>query len=153
MSDEKPQVLGKIEGKSRRWWQRMRWLDSITNTMDMSLSKLWEIVEDREAWCATVHGIAKGPTGLSDRTTIRYNPRGRFFSSRGTCGETLSFSYLENQKSEARKLWKLKRSRNPQRVGAREKGPPNTAFISDRSWTTWNKIPAVQLKTKDLNWD
>ena len=67
-------MLGKIEGK-RREWQRMRWLDTTTDSMDTNLSKLWEIVEDRGAWHAAAHGITKSQTQLRDRITITMSKR------------------------------------------------------------------------------
>ena len=113
-------MLGKIEGRRRRWWQRMRWLEGITDSTDMNLSKLWEMVKDREAWCAPIHEVTKSQTWLSDWTTLNYLGGSHYnkeTSNSGGLPEMLIFSHTaiprwEHRLSgQPRSMWSLREPR------------------------------------------
>ena len=101
-SVEKTLMLGKIEGRRIRGWQRMSWLDGITGLMDMGLSNLWELVMDREAWRATVHGVAKSRTWLNDCTESPYSFKKHKFNRKGFPWHALSLQTLDLWTSEVK---------------------------------------------------
>ena len=130
-SFEKTLMLGKIEGRRRRGRQRMRWLDGITNSMDMNLSKVWELVMDREAWHAAVHGVTKSRTRMSDWTELKHGLPRWLSGKEPTCqcrrpGDAASIPESGRFPGEG--------NGNPLRYSCREKSYRQRGMVSYSPW-------------------